>query len=325
MAKIAVIIVNYNAADLVLEGIRSVLDRQPDGHDVHIHLIDNASPAQDGPRLARAIAENGWQDQVTLRAEQENHGFGRGNNLALQALAGVADRPDFVFLLNPDAHLKPDTLAVLADFMDSHPRAAMLGTRAFNPDTPEPVTAAFRFPGICSTFAAALNFGPVARLLAHHQVSLGGRLSTQPVDWVSGAAVLARFEVWEDLGFFDPAYFLYYEEVDLMLRTQRAGWECWHVAEAEIVHVEGASTDVKGAHNGPRRRPAYWYHSWQYYFRTNYGRAYALGVAAAWITGAALNHVLARMRGQTPAAPERFFRDFGGHALRPLLGLAPKS
>lgn len=325
MSKIAVIIVNYNASKLALAGVRSVLERDPDGHDVHIHLIDNASPVQDATHLETAIAQNGWQRDVTLYAEQTNHGFGRGNNIVLNALSAVDTPPEFVFLLNPDAQIKPQTLGVLVRFMTTHPQAAMLGTRAYNPGQSDPVAAAFRFPSMLSTFSAALNFGPVSRLLGRYQVSLGGNLETCKVDWVSGAAVLARREIWEKLGFFDPAYFLYYEEVDLMRRTRQAGWECWHVAEAEIIHVEGASTEVRGAHKGPGRKPPYWYHSWQYYFLKNHGRLYALCVAISWIKGAALNHVLARVRGQTPAAPQFFFRDFWAFAVRPLLGLRPKS
>ena len=325
MAKIAVIIVNYNAADLVVQGLHSVLSREMDGHDVHIYLVDNASASGDATIFADVIDQNGWHNDVTLFAETINHGFGRGNNLALRALEKDPEPPQFVFLLNPDAQVKPNTLGVLVDFMDNHPQAAMLGTRAYNPDAPDPVAAAFRFPGILSTFSASVNFGPVARLLKSYEVSLGGDIQTQRVDWVSGAAVLARFEAWAAQDFFDPAYFLYYEEVDLMLRTQRAGGECWHVAQAEIIHVEGASTDVKGAHNGPKRRPPYWYHSWQYYFVKNHGRPYALGVAVSWLTGAAINQILAKLRGQNPAAPKQFFGDFWAYALRPLLGLKPKS
>ncbi len=323
MARIAVIIVNYNAADLAIQAVDSVLTRAPDGHEVTLHLIDNASPDGDGAILTAAAVERDWGASVHIYAETTNHGFGRGNNLALHSLSTHAAPAEYVFLLNPDAQVGSDTLAHLITFMERHPKAAMLGCRACNPGDPTPVTAAFRFPGLLSTFSAALNFGPVARLFARWQVSLGGDLQTQKVGWVSGAAVLARRKVWEELAFFDPEFFLYYEEVDLMLRTTRAGWECWHVAEAEIIHVEGASTDVKGTHNGPQRRPAYWYHSWQYYFSKNYGRLYALAVALAWVLGAALNHVLARVRGQTPAAPKRFFRDFWAHAIRPLLGMPP--
>lgn len=323
MARIAVIIVNYNAADLAIAAVESVRARHHGGHEVHIHLVDNASPAGDGAAFVRAARDRGWDGQVTLYPERENHGFGRGNNLVLQRLAGGDNPPDFVFLLNPDAQLENEAIAILADFLQARPRAAMAGAQARNPGGAAPVPAAFRFPGAASHFAAALNFGPVARLMRGSRVALGGDLDTRRVDWVSGAAVLARFDVWRDLGFFDPAYFLYYEEVDLMHRAARAGWECWHVAEARIIHVEGASTDVRSARAERVRKPAYWYNSWQHYFRSNHGRIGALGVALAWLAGAGLNLPLARIRGQQPAAPLHFLGDFWALALRPLLGLRP--
>lgn len=106
-----------------------------------------------------------------------------------------------------------------------------------------------------------------------------------------------------------------------MLRTVRAGWECWHVAEARIVHVEGASTDVKWSEVGEKRRPANWYHSWQHYFAKNHGHGHgyalsaaaaAAAAAAAWTAGAAIGHPLARLRRRPAATPRRFFGDFWG-------------
>ncbi|WP_299844095.1 glycosyltransferase family 2 protein [uncultured Jannaschia sp.] len=323
MAEIAVIVVNYNAGELALAAVESVLAHTHPGHDVHVHLVDNASPNGDGAMLAEVAAARGWGARVTLHLERVNHGFGRGNNLVLEELARCAMPPDYVFLLNPDAQLEGETIATLANFLAAHPKAAVAGARARNPGREAPVTAAFQFPSAWSVLSSAINFGPVARVLDRHRVALDPDLPTQRVDWVSGAAVMARFDVWRELGFFDPEYFLYYEEVDLMLRTARTGWECWHVAEARIVHVEGASTDVKSVATERKRHPAYLYHSWQHYFRKNHGRGYALLSAAAWTGGAIVNHLLVRLRGQRPAAPKRFFEDFWAEGWRPLLGLAP--
>lgn len=324
MSDIAVIIVNYNAAELAVAAVHSVMERDHAGHHVEVHVVDNASPDGSAAELTRAHQANGWGPRVTLHLETVNHGFGRGNNVVLDLLAARDTPPDHVFLLNPDARLRNDTLVICEAFLASHPRVGLTGCRAYNPDDPDPVTAAFRFPGLISTFSHALNFGPVARLLSRHAVALGADLDTQRVDWVSGAGVMARFDVVRQAGFFDPAYFLYYEEVDLMLHCARDGWDCWHLAEAEIVHIEGALTDVRSADTARPRRPAYWYQSWQYYFLKNHGRAKALACALAWLTGATLNHGLSRLRGQTPRAPQRFYSDFSRVALRPLLGLSAK-
>ena len=323
---ISVIIVNYGTFDLALEAAASVLEHSDRVRD--IHLVDNASPGAspgaEARHLAAAIAERHWQGRVILHAETTNHGFGRGNNLVIAALAKAETPPDKVFLLNPDARLGNDAVRILAEFLDAHPQAGAAGARIEKPGpcgSLQTVTAAFRFPSLAGTFASAVAFGPIARLFARWQVPLSPDLPTARVDWVAGAAVMLRMSALHKAGFFDPEYFLYYEEVDLMRQLARKGWQTWHVAEALVFHAEGAATGVKSGESGRRRLPAYWYHSWQYYMRKNHGRAVALLACLAWGFGAVFNMGLSWLRGREPAAPLHFLPDLWAHALRPLLGL----
>ncbi len=323
MAEIAVIVVNYGSADLAIDAITSVLERQHSDHAVHVHLVDNASPGADRDTLQTAMAQPGWAQHVTFYPEDTNHGFGRGNNVVIDQLIAQPEGPDYVFLLNPDARLANEGLAVLADFLDARTDVAVAGARISKPGN-VPVTAAFRFPGLVSTFASALAFGPVSRLTRRWQVALPPDLTTGQVDWVAGAAVMLRLSALRTVGAFDPAYFLYYEEVDLMRRLGKADWQTWYVAEAEAIHIEGASTGVKSGEDVRRRRPAYWYESWRIYFVNNHGRAYALLACLGWMLGAGLNLPLTRLRGKAPAAPLQFFGDLWSMTLRPILGLASK-
>ena len=93
---------------------------------------------------------------------------------------------------------------------------------------------------------------------------------------------------------------------------------------AKVIHVEGATTGVSSA-EARKRRPFYWYDSWRIYFQKNHGRSGALVAAGLKILGTMLNHVLARLRGRTPAAPSHFMRDFCGIAVRPLCGLKARA
>lgn len=318
MSTIAVIIVNYGTADLAIEAVDSVLSRPAGARPAEIHLVDNASPGDDARRLAAKAAEGAWAGKVEVYPETTNHGFGRGNNIVLERLAARDRPPDYVFLLNPDARLENDAVTVLAEFLDQHPKAAIAGARARNPDSNAPVAAAFRFPSLPGIFGQAVNFGPVTRIFSSRLVALPPDIGTRKVDWVSGAAVMARFGVWRDLGFFDPTYFLYCEEVDLMLRSSRAGWDCWHVDEARIIHAEGASTEVRST--APKsRRPAYWYDSWRHYFAKNHGRGYAISTAFAWAAGAALGKVFALAMRRNDLAPPGFFGDLVHHVILPLV------
>lgn len=315
-ARVAVVIVNYGTAPLTIQAVDSVLRLSTGGVDIHV--VDNASPGEDA-RILSDRADN-WPDNVTLHLEDRNHGFGRGINLVLDPLSRRADPPDFVLFLNPDAQCDNDVPGILARFLEDHPKAGFAGARIAKPGH-GPVTAAFRFPSLISVFSHALCFGPVDRLLGRWRVPLPPDLDEQRVDWVSGAAVMARMSTLREVGFFDPVYFLYYEEVDLMRRAADHGWETWHVPEARALHLEGAATGVRSGEGARKRRPAYWYASWYHYFTRNHGRLGAMVAAVAAVTGAALNAVLAFLRRREPNRPLHFFHDFTAMVLRPLLGL----
>lgn len=317
--KISVIIVNYNTAELALAAIESVLSRSHGGRTVDVHLVDNASPRGDRVQLAKAVVARGWTNVVTLYQETQNIGFGRGNNVVLAELTALQEPPEYVFLLNPDAALKNEAIAVLADFLDDHSQVAVAGCR-IETVTGLPAAAAFRFPTMIGTFVGALAFSPVSHLLKSWLVPLPPVMPTQAVDWVSGAAVMFRLASVRRAGLFDPAYFLYFEEVDLMLRISRRGEQVWHVAEALVTHVEGAATHDGQPARERKRLPSFWYDSWRHYFVSNHGRIYALAAAVAWYLGASGNWLLTLFLRRPPATPKRFYVDFWAVAARPILG-----
>lgn len=315
-AEISVIIVNYGTAELALAAVESVLARNHGSRTVDVHLVDNASPGGDAATIAEAHAARDWGGRVTLYLEAENHGFGRGNNLVLKALAEREVPPTYVMLLNPDARLENEAVAILAGFLDDHPAAAAAGAGIALPDG-TPVTAAFRFPSPAWEFAGAVNFGPVTRLFDRWRVPLPPDHPPGPVDWVSGAAVMLRLADLLTAGGFDPDFFLYFEEVELMHRLHRAGGEVWFRPEARVVHAESVSTGMRSRER--QRRPEYWYRSWRHFHSKARGRAGVLLAAGGWMLGAGLNGVICLVRRREPSFPKFFARDFVRHVLRPLL------
>lgn len=318
MAEVAVIIVNYGTADLALTAVKSIFERDHGGRAVEVHLVDNASPGDDADRMQRAIVQRGWADRVTFYAETENHGFGRGNNIVLHSLAARPSPPDYVFLLNPDARLKTNTIAELAAFLETHPDAAVVGAGIDRPDGGPAVTAAFRFPNPVSEFASAARFGPISRATRRWNVSLSPDAPTQAVDWVAGAALLARFPALAKAGFFDPDFFLYFEEAELMHRIRKAGWEIWFCREARVEHVAGAATGVHAARR--EALPDYWYESWRFYFYKTRGLWGARLCALSRLTGSYLHVLINRLRGRAPTHARRFTTDFYRLSVLPLFG-----
>lgn len=316
--NVAVIIVNYGTADLVIQSVESVLARLHAGRRVEINVVDNASPGDDARLLAEAHAARGWGDRgVTFWPETENHGFGRGNNVVLRALAERPEPPEFVLLLNSDAWLENETIDILARALEADPHAAGAGAGILHEDG-TPAVAAFRFPTMASEVARVLGIGPVERMLKKTRVALPPDHSG-PVDWVAGASVMFRFDALRAVNFFDPVYFLYFEEVDMMRRMAKSGWRILYVRAALVTHVAGASTTVRTEDTVGRRRPDYVYQSWRHYFTRQHGRAYALTTALLVVASSAVNMMQARLRRKPSGLPNDFIEDHWRHVVRPLL------
>lgn len=320
--EVAVVIVNYGTADMAIAAVDSVLNRPQDGLTVEVHLVDNASPGDDAEVFKKT--SDRWGDAVTVHLETTNHGFGRGNNVVLRQLAQRASPPAKVYMLNPDARLVTNAVAELSAFLDKHPKAGIVGSRILDEATGETTSSAFRFPAPFSEFISAVNFGPLTRLFDKKFVALPPEIPAQQVDWVSGASMMARLIALSDVDYFDPDFFLYFEEVDLMHRLKRKGWEVWHDPTAKIMHVAGASTGVNSENPERPPLPAYWFDSWRMYFEKQYGRSGARSAAIGRLTGTVIGEFIGRIRRKPPSNPRNFAPDFHRHVLRPLL-LRPRS
>jgi GT2 family glycosyltransferase len=187
-------------------------------------------------------------------------------------------------LLNHDTIVRPGAIKELVDFLDAHPRAGMAGSRLEDPDG-TPQRSAFRFPGLLSELERAMRLGWCSRLLSRYLVAPPVQAVPCPTDWLAGASVLVRRQVFEQIGLLDEKYFLYYEELDFCLRMARAGWECWYVPSSRVVHLVGQATGMKSGVTVRKRMPAYLFESRRRYFEKSHGRLYARFADAAWLAG----------------------------------------
>lgn len=315
---IAVVIVNYGTAALAMQAVQSVLDRDRDDLRVEIHLVDNGSPGEDRKILEEAMQDTKWQASVVFYPEETNHGFGRAHNLVYRALIEQGRLPKAAFMLNPDARLDNNALSILFEFLNGRPEVGIAGASVTKPEA-GPVVAAFRFPSAKAEFGKYVGFGPLYRWSETVQVPLPPDHPEGPVDWVTGAAFMARFDLLEKIDFFDPAFFLYFEEVDLMRRAAETGAEIWYVPRARVLHHEGVATGVKSGSEARRRNPPYWYHSWAHYFRNAYGRFGALVCALITLLAAILHYPFALLQGRQATLPEWFAVDFFRYAVLDLV------
>lgn len=224
-AAFAAVVVSYNTRELLRECLESVREEGPS----EIVVVDNAS-ADGSPEMVRALFP-----EVRLLADGGNPGFGAAANRGIAAC-----RSPYVLLLNGDTRVRPGALAALGRELDRPPRAAIAGPLLRNPDgTRQPSCFPFLGPFEVLVMNTYLNrlFRRTRRFRPVYSTLPAGE-----VPWVKGAALAIRREAFEGIGGFDEAYFLYGEEMDLCWRLRRAGWRVRFTPEAEVVHVEGAST-----------------------------------------------------------------------------------
>jgi N-acetylglucosaminyl-diphospho-decaprenol L-rhamnosyltransferase len=262
------------------------------------------------------IDENRWNAWASVMRLPANGGFAYGNNAGIRPALESADKPQYVLLLNPDTIIRPGAVSELLKFMDARRDVGLAGSRLEDPDG-TPQVSAFRFHSIFSEFEHGIKLGPVSTILAKWRVAPPAPAEPCPTDWVCGASLIIRREVFERIGLLDERYFMYYEEVDFCLKAKRAGFPCWYVPASRVVHLVGSASEVSDARKHRKRRPAYWFESRRLYFTENHGRVYALFADAAYALAFALWRVRRFVQRKPDTDPPRFLWDLIRHSLMP--------
>lgn len=309
---IAIVIVSYRTAALAIESIRSVeAERSDPTLRVRAIVVDNASG--DFVAIREAIERNNWASWVTAVLAPRNGGFAYGNNLGIQCAYSVAP-PDYVYLLNPDAQIRPGAIGALAQFLEKHREAGIAGSGIENSDGSEWLVA-FRFPTLLSELNEGLSLGLIARFMQRWVVARPMGNTPEPVDWICGASMMIRRAVVESIGGLDENYFLYFEETDFCYRAKQAGFSTWYVPESRVMHIRGQSTSVTEITSKPRRLPGYWFDSRRRYFAMTFGpvRAILIDVVALVAHSLGLLKRLALNRRETGVP--HFVRDLLQHSV----------
>ncbi|MDR3635558.1 MAG: glycosyltransferase family 2 protein [Isosphaeraceae bacterium] len=309
-----VVIVNFRTAELVVDCLASLAGEIGTPRAFRVVVTDNASGDGSVERLDRTIHEQGWEGWATVRPLARNGGFAWGNNEAIRPALASEAPPRYVLLLNPDTVVRPGALAALVAFMDDRPEVGIAGSRLEDPDGTAQWSA-FRFHSVLGELGDGLRLAAADRLLARWRVAAPPPPgpSPCPTDWVAGASMIVRREVFESIGLLDDKYFMYYEEADFCLRARRAGWPCWYVPAARVVHLVGQSSGVTDRRAAGRRLPAYWFRARRHYFLSNHGPAKTVLADLAWLCGFASYRLRRALVRRPDPAPERVLVDFIRH------------
>ena len=230
---VSVLIVNYNVKDYLLQCLRS-LDAHSTSTTMQVVVVDNASTDASVDELRPLFPK------VTWIALNENIGFGRGNNVGLEHCTGR-----YTLFLNPDTIVGPDTLDVMVRYLDANPTTGLAGCKVLNADGTFQVACRRGFPtpwaSFCKLFGLQSMF-PQSPLFAQYNQTFRPIDETYEVDALIGAFMIGPTDVIKQVGGFDPAFFMYGEDLDLCYRVKQTGRSIMYVHSTSIVHYKGEST-----------------------------------------------------------------------------------
>jgi GT2 family glycosyltransferase len=242
--ELAVIIINWNSCDFLRDCLASI-EQNPPQFAFEVIVIDNASFDGSAEMVRREFPS------VSYIQCADNLGFSRGNNAAALTSTGR-----ILLFLNPDTKILGNALTAMKECLDSHQDAGIVGCHILNSDGSVQTTAVQAFPTLLNqTLDADVlhRWFPDSRLWGTAALFSGG---TNPVvvDTISGACLMIRRSVFEQIGGFSTDYFMYSEDVDICHNAYLAGWKAYYLPTASIIHYNGQST---------KKKPSYFSHLMQ--------------------------------------------------------------
>lgn len=303
--KLLVVISSYRVTHLTIDCLRSISKEITSVPDTHVAVCENGTGDNSAERIEKIIADSRWNRWCSLTVLSVNQGFTGGNNVIIRRALQSEDPPEYVMLLNADTIVLPNAFKALIDFLDDHPEVGIAGSsQEYQDGTPH--RSAFKFHTAVTEFERNLKIGLVSKLLNSKALSQLDQMCQ--IDWISGASMVIRRQVFEDIGLLDEGYYTHFEDIDFCFNAREAGWPTWYVPASHIIHLGGQTTGLTIKH--PSRRPEYYFEARRRYFLKNHGPAYAAMADACLIIGLALCRLRMIVTGREDlTTPPYFLRD----------------
>jgi GT2 family glycosyltransferase len=234
--ELAIIVVNWNGGELLQRCLASVKEFPP-SVSYEVVIVDNDS--KDGSR--QWLRDLG--DEIRLIENSQNEGFGKANNRAFDQTEA-----QFLFLLNSDAEVKAGSIDILLSTLRSETEIGVTGPKLLNPDGTlqasvwqNPPTP---FELLANAFKLYKFMSPrrrAERFLGYHW----DHSYRRNAHLLSGAALMVKSEVIDDVGGFEERFHMYGEDTEWCLRVVRAGWLMVFEPTAIVVHHGGGSSSKR--------------------------------------------------------------------------------
>jgi len=303
-SSVGVVIVNYKTADLVKECLKSLFNELTYLPNLQVTVVDNDSPDDSFSDLSSFINDKSWQNWVEIVSSGKNGGFAFGNNVAIKPF--LKQNKDYIWLLNPDTFISEKAGVKLVEFLENNPKSGIAGSHQQD-ENGKTLVSAFNYPSAIGEFIGAFKLGILDKLFPSKVISDHNPKNNQSYDWMSGASLLVRKSVFEDVGIMDEKYFLYFEEVDFCFKVKKHGYTINYVQDSAISHYVGASTNITDIQ---RPKPKFWFDSRRRYFVKNHGRLYAAIADINHLLGLSLYKLKQCLKRGKDDTPPEYFKSF---------------
>lgn len=235
---VSIIIVNYNTVNIMMDAIDSVFEKT-EGINYEIIVVDNNSSDN-----SESILSNKYSDKIKFIGLSENIGFGRANNKGVEVAKGRN-----ILFLNPDTKLINNAVKILSDFLDSSPKVGACGGNLFDEEMKPADSFKRYFPSVFGEINQFLRLIP-EKIFRGKNLTFNHKNKPLEVAFIFGADLMIKKSVLNDVGTFDPDFFMYVEETELCWRILQNDYKIMSVPDALIQHLEGGSFDNKKINEG---------------------------------------------------------------------------
>ncbi len=221
--KLSIVILSYNTKHLTLVCLKSIISQyrpELEKKELEIIVVDNAS--SDGSLREISVLKSQVSNLIIIQ-NKENVGFGRGCNLGAKNAKGK-----YILFLNSDTSVLDKGFLSMAEFLDKNPNVGILGGKLMNDDS--------SVQRSCGKFYSLFNLALM--LLGFERL---GFLRSSPdriqkVDWVSGACMMVRSDIFRKLSGFDEKLFMYIEDMEICFRAEKLGFSTYFYPNLILRH-----------------------------------------------------------------------------------------
>lgn len=231
--ELSIVIVNYNAKKYLEQCLNSIYKNSLQ-INIEIILVDNGSTDNSILMIKKKFPT------VKLIENRKNEGFVKAANKGIKLC-----KAKYILSLNNDTFIYQKSLAELLKFMNSHPEVGISGPKVLNSDGTIQHQCKRGFPTISSAFYYFLGlhrYFPKSKVFGHYLMTYLDPEEINEVDSVSGACLMVKREIVEQVGLLDEDYIMYGDDLDLCYRIKKIGWKIYYVPTAKIIHYGGISS-----------------------------------------------------------------------------------